>query len=373
MNQIRTAIISLLSSTATCKDLAECLSSLAPAENFPLESVSQRLDRIIGMIESFSTVNTDGDIPTRTFHSRVGNTVAATAHVKVDENGSFRVSVAQNNPVSNPVSNPAANPAPKAKVAAPAKAIAAPKSISEAAEIWNEWPADFRSLGIMTLADSAKEVGVDISDLGRQKQAIFDRIYAAREAAGLPVPERPAAISQETEESEFDFRKLDLAELRRELETLGENPKPYGAQKRALYARIQELKGAAPSVNADASVNAAVNAAADASEITSDNNSDSGEYRADEYRVDGYGDEYDNGEGDDSFDVADEYVEAESAINSDNEPLLEDLLITPAPQQASPFVTRMVIGGAQVGASRNDLMEAVKSAKEIDIDKLMAE
>ena len=361
MNQIRTAIISLLSSTATCKDLAECLSSLAPAENFPLESVSQRLDRIIGMIESFSTVNTDGDIPTRTFHSRVGNTVAATAHVKVDENGSFRVSVAQNNPVSNP--------APKAKVAAPAKAIAAPKSISEAAEIWNEWPADFRSLGIMTLADSAKEVGVDISDLGRQKQAIFDRIYAAREAAGLPVPERPAAISQETEESEFDFRKLDLAELRRELETLGENPKPYGAQKRALYARIQELKGAAPSVNADA----AVNAEADASEITSDNNSDSGEYRADEYRVDGYGDEYDNGEGDDSFDVADEYVEAESAINSDNEPLLEDLLITPAPQQASPFVTRMVIGGAQVGASRNDLMEAVKSAKEIDIDKLMAE
>ena len=261
------------------------------------------------------------------------------------------------------------NPAPKAKVAAPAKAIAAPKSISEAAEIWNEWPADFRSLGIMTLADSAKEVGVDISDLGRQKQAIFDRIYAAREAAGLPVPERPAAISQETEESEFDFRKLDLAELRRELETLGENPKPYGAQKRALYARIQELKGAAPSVNADA----AVNAEADASEITSDNNSDSGEYRADEYRVDGYGDEYDNGEGDDSFDVADEYVEAESAINSDNEPLLEDLLITPAPQQASPFVTRMVIGGAQVGASRNDLMEAVKSAKEIDIDKLMAE
>lgn len=357
MNQIRTAIISLLSSTATCKDLAECLSSLAPAENFPLESVSQRLDRIIGMIESFSTVNTDGDIPTRTFHSRVGNTVAATAHVKVDENGSFRVSVAQNNPVSNP--------APKAKVAAPAKAIAAPKSISEAAEIWNEWPADFRSLGIMTLADSAKEVGVDISDLGRQKQAIFDRIYAAREAAGLPVPERPAAISQETEESEFDFRKLDLAELRRELETLGENPKPYGAQKRSLYARIQELKGAAPNVNA--------NANAAASEITSDNNSDSGEYRADEYRVDGYGDEYDNGEGDDSFDVADEYVEAESAINSDNEPLLEDLLITPAPQQASPFVTRMVIGGAQVGASRNDLMEAVKSAKEIDIDKLMAE
>jgi hypothetical protein len=358
-SQIRTAIISLLSSTATCKDLAECLSTVTPAENFPSESVSQRLDRIVGMIESFATVNTDGDIPTRSFHSRVGNTVTATAtaHVKVDENGSFRVSVAQN------------NPAPKAaaptKAAAGAKAIAAPKSISEAAEIWNEWPSDFRSLGIMTLADSAKEVGVDISDLGRQKQAIFDRVYAAREAAGLPVPERPAAIAQETEESEFDFRKLDLAELRRELETLGENPKPYGAQKRALYARIQELKGAAPSVNASAN----------ASEIESENNLDSNAYKADEYRVDGYGDEYDNSgdDGDDSFDVANEYDEAESAINSDNEPLLEDLLITPAPQQASPFVTRMVIGGAQVGATRNDLMEAVKSAKEIDIDKLMAE
>lgn len=361
MNQIRTAIISLLSSTATCKDLAECLSSVAPAENFPLESVSQRLDRIIGMIESFATVNTSGDIPTRSFHSRVGDTVMATARVKVDENGSFRVSVAQNNPTPNA--------APKAKAEPKAKAAAsAPKSISEAAEIWNEWPSDFRALGIMTLADSAKEVGVDISDLGRQKQAIFDRIYAAREAAGLPVPNRPveAAIDSENEESGFDFRKLDLAELRRELEALGENPKPYGAQKRALYARIQELKIENAGANATATATADADANANA-DVEND------EYLADEYRVDGYGDEY----GDDSFDVANEYAEAEAeAANADaddNEALLEDLMIAPAPQQASPFVTRMVIGGAQVGATRSDLMEAVKSAKEIDIDKLMAE
>lgn len=365
-NQISTALSEL-----NFTDLNRLLSAPAEAISIPAESTADRIDRLTSMLESLTTLRsnfrTGSTVPATPVTEPVirmkrvslpeGETVASALGITVETPVETQpeVTSAESQPVIPPFLNSTdATPGIRMELPKRVESRREPreaKTPAELAEIWNEWPEDFRSLGMLTLSDAAKEVGVDIADLGRQKQAIYERVYEARAAAGMPVPAKPATSE------EFDFRKLDIADLRNQLQSLGVDPAPYGVRKREIYLELQRLNSLG--TPAAAPVESVVSASMESDDVDS---------IYEEVTEDDFAAVPEN----EAEAFAAEQEESEQELQSSDEEVdLEiELGITSSP---NPFVTREVQPTTPVttGSTARNLLSILNGAQDIDLEKIM--